>query len=241
MKRIHPLLLSLIPLVYFAAPGFCEDAGKAVWNIQVEVQIVELPEDLARPLIPELLNEKTIEAANEKVQALIAGKKATLIGWPILTTKSGQRAVIEAIDEIRYVTEYEPANEGGGGATIAEKMADKAEHKTDRSEFFPIPKAFEVRNAGVTLEVEPVLSPDASKIDLNLVPQYVKLAGYKRITVEKDHVKLVVEQPEFHTTKVTTSLTLRNGQRKLLGVHKVTDPAGHVELFILKASATELK
>ena len=240
MKRIHPLLLSLIPLAYFAAPAVCEDAANAVWNIQIEVQIVEMPEDLARPLIPELLNEKTIEAANEKVQALIAGKKATLIGWPILTTKSGQRAVIEAIDEIRYVTDYETPNEGGG-ATIAEKMADKAERKADGPEFFPIPKAFEVRNAGVTLEVEPVLSPDASKIDLNLVPQYVKLHGYKKITVEKGGAKLVVEQPEFHTTKVTTSLTLRNGQRKLLGVHKVTDPAGHVELFILKASATELK
>ena len=240
MKRLHPLLLSLVPLAYFAVPGFCEDAANAVWNIQIEVQIVELPEELARPLIPELLNEKTIEAANEKVQALLAAKKATLIGWPILTTKSGQRAVIEAIDEIRYVTEYESPAEYSG-ATVAEKMAEKAEHKAERTEFLPTPKSFEVRNAGVTLEVEPVLSPDASRIDLNLVPQYVKLAGYKKITVEKDHAKLTVEQPEFHTTKVSTSLTLRNGQRKLLGVHKVSDPAGQVEFFILKASATELK
>ena len=240
MKPISPLLLSLISLVSVVSPGFGEDVDRSLWNIQVEVQIVELPEDIARPLIPELLNEKTIEAANEKVQALLAAKKATLIGWPILTTKSGQRAVIEAIDEIRYVAEYE-APSAEAGATVAEKMAEKAEHKAERTEFLPTPKSFEVRNAGVTLEVEPVLSPDAGKIDLNLVPQYVKLAGYKKITVEKDHAKLTVEQPEFHTTKVSTSLTLRNGQRKLLGVHKVSDPAGQVELFILKASAIELK
>ena len=111
MKPFRPLLLSLFSLVSYASLGLDEDAGYVPRNIQIEVQIVVLPEDLALPLIPELLNEKTIEAANAKVQALLAAKKAKLIGWPMLTTRNGQRAVTEAVDEIRFVAEYAPQNE----------------------------------------------------------------------------------------------------------------------------------
>ena len=242
MKPFRPLLLSLFSLVSYASPGLDEDAGYVPRNIQIEVQIVVLPEELALPLIPELLDEKTIEAANAKVQALLAAKKAKLIGWPTLTTRNGQRAVTEAVDEIRFVAEYAPQNEVIG-PTLADKADDKTEPKTDRAEFFPTPQNFETRQMGVTLEVEPVLSPDGSKIDLNFAANDSKLLGYKKTTVEKPKSgeTLVVEQPEFRSTKVTTSLTLRSDQRKLVGVYKVTDPPGHMELFILKASVTELK
>ena len=40
------------------------------------------------------------------------------------------------------------------------------------------PTAFETRNTGVTLEVEPVVGPDGITIDLNLVPQVVEFEGF---------------------------------------------------------------
>ena len=40
------------------------------------------------------------------------------------------------------------------------------------------PTAFETRNTGVTLEVEPVVGPDGVTIDLNLVPQVVEFEGF---------------------------------------------------------------
>ena len=47
---------------------------------------------------------------------------------------------------------------------------------------FPVtpttPTAFETRNTGVTLEVEPVVGPDGVTIDLNLVPQVVEFEGF---------------------------------------------------------------
>src|SRR5256885_8461855 len=36
------------------------------------------------------------------------------------------------------------------------------------------PNAFDTRNTGVTLEIEPVVGPDGVTIDLNLVPQIVR-------------------------------------------------------------------
>jgi len=66
-----------------------------------------------------------------------------------LNTKSGQRAVTESIDEVRYATEFaQPAT----------------------AKDLPTPTAWETRNAGDTFEFEPVVSPDQKICDLNLVP-----------------------------------------------------------------------
>jgi hypothetical protein len=42
-------------------------------------------------------------------------------------------------------------------------------------------------------------------------------------------------QPRFFTAKMTTTITLRNGQRNLLAFHKLPEPGNLVELFILQA------
>jgi hypothetical protein len=54
--------------------------------------------------------------AAEKVVKLIGEKRATLVGWPVLTTKSGMRAVVEEIHEFRYATEFEDARRTHAGA-----------------------------------------------------------------------------------------------------------------------------
>lgn len=76
-------------------------------------------------------------------------------------------------------------------------------------------------------------------IQLSIAHQHVRLLGYKKVTIEDalKKTRVTVEHPEFHTTKVTTSLDVRNGQRVLLGLYKTKQPDDHVELFILKASA----
>ena len=55
-------------------------------------------------------------------------------------------------------------------------------HSAAGTRAFPVtpttPTAFETRNTGVTLEVEPVVGPDGVTIDLNLVPQVVEFEGF---------------------------------------------------------------
>ncbi len=237
MKRICPVIAAL----FFLTPGFAADEMK-LWNIRVEMQVVAIPDEIAVPLVAEMMDEKKIEAAYVKIQDLLAHGMAKLIGWPFVTTRSGDRAVVEAVDEIRYATKYDPPTVSFAPGVNATDTV-KIEPKVDVTVFEGIPAEFETRNTGVTLEVEPTLSPDAKTITVNLRPQHVRLKGYNKVSVEKPSTgeKVVVEQPEFDTMNVTTSLTLRNGQRMLMGVFRVSDPAKYLEFFILKAEAKKVE
>ncbi|MDQ3621241.1 MAG: type II and III secretion system protein [Verrucomicrobiota bacterium] len=233
-------LAASAPLVFGQQPPAPGVPAAASRDVRIELQIVSMPEHLAWPLVPALHDDKQIEKAYAQIQELIAGKKATLVAWPMLTTHSGQRAVTEQAVEIRYPTEF------GEYAIRQElprelqqrKLADEVESKGNVG----VPNAWDTRNAGVKLEVDPVVSPDGQLIQLYVAHQHVRLLGYKKVTIEdaEKKTRVSVEQPEFHTTKVTTSLDVRNGQRVLLGLYKTKQPDDHVELFILKASAAKL-
>jgi general secretion pathway protein D len=172
------------------------------------------------------------------IRALNQKKGVDLLSAPRVTTKSGQRAVIEIIREFRYPTEFDPpqipqnfgnqGNQGGGGGigvTIVQAPSS-----------FPVtpttPTAFETRNTGVTLEVEPVIGPDGYTIDLNLVPQVVEFEGFINygspiqttatnpitgITSTNVITPNVINQPIFSTRKVTTSVSIFDGQTVVLG------------------------
>jgi hypothetical protein len=240
-------------------------------QVEFDLLVVQMPEATAVPLIPELRDKKRSAKASEMVIKLIKENKATLIGWPVLATKSGQRAVVEQIDEFRYATEYDPPGrtmvtktvpgEGNSlpptknnppqiestvetvaGSLTATSLATPVPpdesakvNETITSISEGIPTAFETRNIGVMLEIEPVVGPDGRTIDLNLVPQHVRFLGMRKAQIETadGKNKSVVEQPEFLTNKVTTSVQVEDGEHTLLGVFKVNEPPGTVEFFIL--------
>ncbi|PYL06545.1 MAG: type II and III secretion system protein, partial [Verrucomicrobia bacterium] len=95
------------------------------------------------------------------------------------------------------------------------------------------PQSFETRNTGVTLEVEPVEGPDGVTIDLNLVPQVVEFEGFINYGnpifginpntiggVAVPQILLtnnVINQPIFSTRKITTSVSVWDGQTVVLG------------------------
>jgi len=165
------------------------------------------------------------------IQAMNQKKGIDLLSAPRVTTKSGQRATIEVIREFRYPTEFQPpqipSNVGGGGSGSGVTIS-----------IIPItpttPTGFETRNTGVTLEVEPQVGPDGYTIDLNLVPQVVEFEGFINYgspintinpsllggVAGSGTIELtpnVINQPIFSTRKVTTSVTVWDGQTVVLG------------------------
>ena len=65
-----------------------------------------------------LESERGSAARYRRVTDLAKTGKARLEILTALTSKSGQRAVVEAIDELRYATEFaQPAAKGGIAAT----------------------------------------------------------------------------------------------------------------------------
>ncbi len=115
------------------------------------------------------------------IRALSQSKGADLITRPSIVTRSGQRATVDIIREFPYPTEYDPPeipqdfnggnNFGGGGFGQPQAPAS-----------FPVtpahPTAFEVRNVGTHLEVEPVVGQDNFTVELNLAPELVQFEGF---------------------------------------------------------------
>jgi general secretion pathway protein D len=171
------------------------------------------------------------------IRALNQKKGVDLLSAPRVTTKSGQRAVIEIVREFRYPTQFTPPqvpNITGGTGGTGTVQVNVVTPTT--------PTQFETRNTGVTLEVEPVVGPDGVTIDLNLVPQVVEFEGFinygspifgtippttslNPITgittlLTSPSVLLtanVINQPIFSTRKVTTSVSVYDGSTVVLG------------------------
>jgi general secretion pathway protein D len=177
------------------------------------------------------------------IRALNQKKGIDLLSAPRLTTKSGQRAVIEVVREFRYPTQFDPPKiPDSTGATAVTGVVG-----ANTSNAFPVtpttPTSFETRNTGVTLEVEPVVGPDGVTIDLNLVPQVVEFEGFINygspiqtfstnalgVTTTQVLTPNVINQPVFSSRKVSTSVSVWDGQTVVLGglmredVQKVED------------------
>ncbi len=171
-----------------------------------------------------------------------------LLSAPSITARSGQRAKVEVIREFIYPTEYDPPEIPDRIGTDVVGIITTAGSST---ETFPVtpanPTAFETRNTGVSLEVDPVIGSDGYTIDLNLAPEVVEFKGFvnygspikviapngvfnTNVTVGVGAFAIVprgsrVEQltanqilmPVFETRKTSTSVTLWDGQTVALG------------------------
>jgi general secretion pathway protein D len=172
------------------------------------------------------------------IRALNQKKGVDLLSAPKVTTKSGQRAVIEIVREFRYPTTFTPPQVptiSGGGTAAVNPLTGLPIAVTVPVVVTPTtPQNFETRNTGVTLEVEPVVGPDGVTIDLNLVPQVVEFEGFINygspifavgantaagISLSAPILLTanVINQPIFSTRKVTTSVSVWDGQTVVLG------------------------
>jgi hypothetical protein len=207
--------------------------------IRVDVMMVSLSEDRALPLLSMLRDPQQVQAAQDKLFELIGKKEAILEGWPEVTVHSGQRAVSEAITEQRYPVEFEvPKRPGPAEDKPNEKLLVDAAQGAGA----PTPTKFETRNTGATLEAEAVVSNDGKAVSLQLVPQLVRLESMRAFPAgtTKDGTKISVEQPIFSTAKTNTSISMREGERRLIYLGKSNEVRNRMDLFILgvKVSAS---
>src|SRR5438552_452675 len=187
---------------------------------------------------------------NPQFQVVLRGlnqkKGVDLLSAPKVTTKSGQRAIIEIVREFRYPVTFTPPQIPTLSTTTTTTLPGQAPSSVPVVAAPTTPQTFETRNTGVTLEVEPVVGPDGVTIDLNLVPQVVEFEGFINygspiaaigvstalgISLSAPVVLTnnVINQPVFSTRKVTTNVSVWDGQTVVLGglmredVQKVED------------------
>jgi general secretion pathway protein D len=187
------------------------------------------------------------------IRALSQKKGVDLMSAPKVTTKSGNKAVIRVVREFPYPTEFEPPQVPDTSDNLNISSNESGIVSTTSLVTPATPSAFETRPIGVSLEVEPQIGADNYTIDLSLAPEVVEFDGFvnygspinapralNAIEQLQDPSNLtgiglftltenVMNQPIFSVRKVTTSVSIWDGQTVALGgliredVQKVTD------------------
>jgi general secretion pathway protein D len=160
------------------------------------------------------------------MRGLSQRKGADIMTAPSVTARSGQPAKIEVVREFMYPTEYEPPevpqSVGSPQATPGGILPD-----TGGGVFIPVtpatPTAFETRNTGVTLDIQPTIDERTGAIDLEFKPEIVEFEGFinygSPIYGADDSVLTEnrIEMPVFSTRKVSSMLTVYDGYTFAVG------------------------
>ncbi len=156
------------------------------------------------------------------LRGLSQQKGADILLRPSIISKPGQVAELFVGDEFIYPTEYEPpelpnaVGQQGGGV-------------------FPVtpatPAAFETRNLGITLEVEPTVGEDSNVVELRVSPEFSDFLGFinygSPITADAqdalgNSVPITITenqilQPIFRTRRLNTSVAIADGRTIVIG------------------------
>ena len=235
------LLLSLLAIAAFTVCAQTSAADDPLLpqlsQLRFDLFIARLPEARALELLPSLRDEAQCGAMQKKIIEMIAKKEADLVDCQTIITKSGQRSIAENIRAIRYPAEYSTMTDPTKEPT---KVPDPATYIPPAFPSNPrTPTAFESKDVGITLELEPTLREDGQHVDLQLDAKHSTLLGWSKITVDVDAGKrggkqhVTVEQPELQTLQVRTNIVATAGGSVLLGVHKLQTATQQVEVFIL--------
>lgn len=202
--------------------------------IRVQVEFIEV----SHPQYTELMATPRKTANDTDLRArlttLANEGKATVVETLVATGKSSQKATSESIEEVIYPTEYEPPELPTNVGTTQPKSEPNSDAVTG-----PTPSAWDTRNTGGTLEIEPTICEDSHFIDIRLVPEIVYHVG-NRVWMEWQdaHGKANIEMPDFYTVRMNTSLTVVDGQPFLAAALSpkndkgVCDPTRKLMVFV---------
>lgn len=203
----------------------CSTAQKLV---QVQVEYIEVPQETLTGLLF-LRSPKSSDATGlrKKLQKLVSENQAKVLETQVVVGRSGQKTSSESIHEFIFPTEFEPA--------AVEVKSVKA-LETAMASSFPfnpaIPTAFETRNLGSILEVEPTVDFDSNLIDLRIVPEIVIHTGNTTWAELKDDKgnSNKIEMPDFHTMRLETAISCIAGQYAFVAALSPANSKGETDM-----------
>ncbi len=196
--------------------------GRTITNnmdklIRVQLEWIEVKHEILTDLLAkdrraqvEGLLSSNDQPLRDELTELIKKGDASVTETMMVIAQSGNRAKAESVMEFIYPTEYDPPRAG---------LAMQKDNQPEIAVTLPTPTAFEVRNVGATLEVDPTLGADDKTINVNLSPELVyrnENTPYGTYREGDNQVDIVM--PNFYTAKVTTQLTVIDGETTLMGV-----------------------
>jgi hypothetical protein len=210
------LLLATATLVSGQQPAQkpAENPADSPKMVRVQVEFIDVAhEQLTTLLFGERKSTDDTEL-RKQVGELVAQSKATIVETMICLASDGQKATTESIKEFIYATEYEPAelpNTVQTGAS-GDKSAPVEGLATG-----PTPSAWDTRNTGSTLEVEPNVAADGRTVSLRFVPEIVYHLGEHVWSEWRDlRGNADIKMPMFYTLRLNSAVTTIAGQPLLV-------------------------
>lgn len=246
--NLHLLMLGLL----FASSVSAQEQVPRAWSVRVDVQMVALPMAEAVRLLPHLRRAKTFVEADRRLQTLVDDGIAEVLGWPIAQGVNGEKSVSESIDEIRFGTAFEPPAIAGSWSSSHPVPLTPFEFWRHAGAFIgdttvgirthDVPTAFDSRETGPILEIEPQVTNQNGDLSLSIRAQWIHLDSMEpaigaRSPRPEDHR---VVQPRITNLTTDANLTLANGGRILLDSFVLEQPQPRVVLFLLHASAQRI-
>lgn len=264
ITRFKPLI-RILTVACFAAGIVSHAQGeKKTSESRIEPQMGILVEyfELDHRTANKLMREYSAKAADaqglrDALGEMVTKGDSTLIETAWLRARSGQRAKTESVRETIYPTEYDPPEIPNTLGVVAippkEKSGEKpsAQQKlppvamTSAPEGAPIlmssatPTAFETRNVGTTVEVDPVLSNDGELATISISPEIVTFEGRtffirpesKNTPWGADHISMAL----FYKMQTSLQLKAQPGNYNLLGMFTPPNKPEKKIISLLKA------
>lgn len=196
-------------------------------QIRTEVEYIEMSLEQMTALMADEKASQTDTSLRQHISELIKKEKAEIIESQMVITRSGEKSTTESIQEFIYPTEFEPAQLVNSAKTNDDKSQDDEKLSNIHLATGPTPTAFESRNLGATLEIEPTLGESSQYIELRLMPEIayhienIKWASWKDKRGEAD-----IQLPTIYTLRVSTALTLANKKPALVAALSPKDDRG---------------
>ncbi len=218
------------PAVFVEGPAFL---------LTAECQIVTLPQKAALKLLPDLVDDGKINSAFDRLQTMIAAGEAELAGNLVVKTLEGKKGESESANEMHYPTEWDPYS-------LPDPQKLPQQDALEIVKNWPLvgfqPTAFETRNLGPQLEFTPLShSLDGRSFEITVSAKDTQFLGWNRAPAGKTPAggEITLDHPHFYGITNTSTLRSQNGQRFLLGVHKIPGDARLMEIFLLRVTATK--
>jgi len=201
--------------------------------VRVQVEWIEM----AHPTLTKLMREHRKSANDGDLRdacaKLVEGGEATVLETAMVLARPGQKATSESIEEYMYPTEYEPA--------ICPGNSDLVNVDVEASDLAtpPTPTAFETRNLGTTLEVEPNLGSNDKVIDLRFAPEIVyHVKNEVWLEWRNKRATMNVTTPTMYSLRLSTAVSMMGGEYLMVaaqspkGVDKVPDHTRKLMVFV---------
>jgi len=205
MKLLTILLALALPL---AAEEWTErDLPR---HIRVIAEYIELP----HTLLTEVMVSEHADSGpklHARMRTLVKEKQARIMETSIIVARPGQKATVESIGEFIAPTEYEPP-----GSDLSEFVSTRTTPRL-RPE---TPWAFETKNVGVTLEIEPNVGANNKIVDLRMTPELSERLRLETWVTHRDRWgDASIRRPTYEELRMSFGITLLANEWGFVGIH----------------------